>query len=144
MSSANTPANFGKDNKSKNVVTNSNHTNKGNLCMVILGPRMLLKIDRGQSMLASKPYMTIFCQSFVMQLSFRNFQFLILLYKVFGSNGPVKLAWDHPPTPLGRYLVSILTLLLFTWMPIMTQLWMNLNWVNIWFHLGNQFCRSHI
>ncbi len=23
------------------------------------------------------------------------------------------------------------------WMPIMTQLWMNLNWVTIWFHLGD-------
>jgi len=29
------------------------------------------------------------------------------------------------------------------WMPIITQLWMNLiNRVNIWFHLGNQFCRK--
>jgi hypothetical protein len=26
------------------------------------------------------------------------------------------------------------------WMPTITQLWMNLNWVNIWFLLGNQFC----
>jgi hypothetical protein len=26
------------------------------------------------------------------------------------------------------------------WIPYITQLWMNLNWVNIWFHLGNQFC----
>jgi hypothetical protein len=22
----------------------------------------------------------------------------------------------------------------------MNQLWMNLDWVNIWFHLGNPFC----
>jgi hypothetical protein len=49
-------------------------------------------------------------------------------------------------------LCVFLTLLLITWpqwtsthqrtihwMPIITQLWMNLNWVNIWFHLGNQF-----
>jgi len=28
------------------------------------------------------------------------------------------------------------------WMPVITQLWMNLNWVNIWFHLGNQFCKK--
>jgi hypothetical protein len=28
------------------------------------------------------------------------------------------------------------------WMPIITQLWMNLNWVNMWFNLGNQFCRK--
>jgi hypothetical protein len=57
---------------------------------------------------------------------------------------------------LGRYFASLLntspnhlTWLQWTstdqrtihWMPIMTQqLWMNLNWVNIWFHLGNQFC----
>jgi hypothetical protein len=29
------------------------------------------------------------------------------------------------------------------WMPITTWLWMNLIWVNIWFHLGNQFCRKY-
>jgi len=29
------------------------------------------------------------------------------------------------------------------WMPtIITQLWMSLNWVTIWFHLGNQFCKK--
>jgi hypothetical protein len=28
------------------------------------------------------------------------------------------------------------------WMPVFTQLWMNLNWVNIWFHLGNPFCKK--
>jgi len=28
------------------------------------------------------------------------------------------------------------------WMVIMTQLWMNLNWVNIWFHLGNPSCKK--
>jgi hypothetical protein len=28
------------------------------------------------------------------------------------------------------------------WMPIITQLWMNLNRVNIWFNLGNQFCKK--
>jgi hypothetical protein len=28
------------------------------------------------------------------------------------------------------------------WMPVITQLWMNFNWVNIWFHLGNQFCKK--
>ena len=58
----NTPANTGRDNKSKNAVTNTDHTNRGNLCMVIPGPRML-KIDRGQSMLPSEPYMTIFCHT---------------------------------------------------------------------------------
>jgi hypothetical protein len=26
------------------------------------------------------------------------------------------------------------------WMPVITQSWMNLNWVNILFHLGYQFC----
>jgi hypothetical protein len=25
------------------------------------------------------------------------------------------------------------------WMPVLTHLWMNLNWVSIWFHRGNQF-----
>jgi hypothetical protein len=28
------------------------------------------------------------------------------------------------------------------WMPVITQLWMNLNWVNIWSHLGNPFCKK--
>jgi hypothetical protein len=28
------------------------------------------------------------------------------------------------------------------WMLIITQLWMNLNWVHIWFQVGNQFCRK--
>jgi len=28
------------------------------------------------------------------------------------------------------------------WMPFITQLCMDLNWVNIWFHLGDQFCRK--
>jgi hypothetical protein len=28
------------------------------------------------------------------------------------------------------------------WMAIMTQLWMNLSWVNIKFHLGNSFCNK--
>jgi hypothetical protein len=28
------------------------------------------------------------------------------------------------------------------WMPVMAQLWMNLNSVSIWFHLGNQFCKK--
>jgi hypothetical protein len=27
-------------------------------------------------------------------------------------------------------------------MPIMTQFWMNLNWVNIWFHPSNPFCKN--
>jgi hypothetical protein len=27
-------------------------------------------------------------------------------------------------------------------MPVITQLWMNVNWVNIWFNLGNQFCKK--
>jgi hypothetical protein len=62
LSGANTLANTGRDNKSKNVVTNIDHTNKGNLCMVIPGPCML-KIDRGQSMLPSEPYVTIFCHT---------------------------------------------------------------------------------
>jgi hypothetical protein len=26
------------------------------------------------------------------------------------------------------------------WMTVITRLWMNLNRVNMWFHLGNQFC----
>lgn len=65
-SGANTPANTGRDNKSRNAVTNTDHTNKGNLCMVIPGPRML-KIDRGQSMLPSEPYMTIFCHTALTQ-----------------------------------------------------------------------------
>jgi hypothetical protein len=30
------------------------------------------------------------------------------------------------------------------WMPIIIQLWMNLNWINIRFHLGNQFCRKQV
>jgi hypothetical protein len=28
------------------------------------------------------------------------------------------------------------------WMPVITQLWMNLNWVSIWFHFDNQFCNK--
>jgi len=28
------------------------------------------------------------------------------------------------------------------WMPVSTQLWMNLNRVVIWFQLGNQFCKK--
>jgi hypothetical protein len=28
------------------------------------------------------------------------------------------------------------------WMLVIMQVWMNLNWVNIWFHLGNQFCKK--
>jgi hypothetical protein len=28
------------------------------------------------------------------------------------------------------------------WIPVSTQLWMNLNWVNIWFCFSNQFCRK--
>jgi hypothetical protein len=28
------------------------------------------------------------------------------------------------------------------WIPVMTQLWMNLNRVNIWFDLGNLFCKK--
>jgi hypothetical protein len=27
-------------------------------------------------------------------------------------------------------------------MTIITHVWMNLNWVNIWFHLRNQFCKK--
>jgi hypothetical protein len=27
------------------------------------------------------------------------------------------------------------------WMPIITQFWMNLNWVNIWFHLCNPYSK---
>jgi hypothetical protein len=27
-------------------------------------------------------------------------------------------------------------------MPVITQFWMNVNWVNIWFNLGNQFCKK--
>jgi len=59
--------------------------------------------------------------------------------------------------PFTYIVVSISTLLLITWpqwtsthhrtihcMPIITQLWMNLNWVNIWFHLGNQFCSKSV
>jgi hypothetical protein len=30
------------------------------------------------------------------------------------------------------------------WMPIIIQLWMNFNWINIWFHLGNQLCRKQV
>jgi hypothetical protein len=60
LSGANTHANIGRDNKSRNDVTNTDHTNKGNLCMVIPSPCML-KIDRGQSMLPSEPYMTNIC-----------------------------------------------------------------------------------
>ncbi len=26
------------------------------------------------------------------------------------------------------------------WMPVITRLWMNLNWVSIWFHFGNPLC----
>jgi hypothetical protein len=26
------------------------------------------------------------------------------------------------------------------WMPVITWLWMNLNWVSIWFHFGNPLC----
>ncbi len=29
-------------------------------------------------------------------------------------------------------------------MPVITQLWMNLNWVNIGFCLSNQFCRKQV
>jgi hypothetical protein len=28
------------------------------------------------------------------------------------------------------------------WMPVTTQLWINLNWVDVWFHLGNRFYRK--
>ena len=35
------PASTGSDNKSRNAVTRTDHTNKGNLCIVIPGPRML-------------------------------------------------------------------------------------------------------
>jgi hypothetical protein len=28
------------------------------------------------------------------------------------------------------------------WMPLTTHLWMNFNRVNIWFHLGNQYCKK--
>jgi hypothetical protein len=28
------------------------------------------------------------------------------------------------------------------WMLVIIQLWMNINWVNIWFHLGNPFCKK--
>ncbi len=28
------------------------------------------------------------------------------------------------------------------WIPVITQLWMDLIWVKIWFHLSNQFCRK--
>jgi hypothetical protein len=30
------------------------------------------------------------------------------------------------------------------WMSVITQFWMNLNWVNIWLHLGDQFCKKSI
>ncbi len=30
------------------------------------------------------------------------------------------------------------------WMLTITQLWMDLNWVNIWFHLGNQFLQKYV
>ena len=35
------PASTGKDNKSKNAVTNTDHTKSGSLCIVIPGPRIL-------------------------------------------------------------------------------------------------------
>jgi hypothetical protein len=35
------PASTGRDNKSRNAVTKTDHTNRGNLCMVIPGPRIL-------------------------------------------------------------------------------------------------------
>jgi len=29
------------------------------------------------------------------------------------------------------------------WMAVISQLWMNfINWVHIWFNLGNQFCKK--
>jgi hypothetical protein len=30
------------------------------------------------------------------------------------------------------------------WMPIITQLWVKLIWVNIWTPFGNQFCRKYV
>jgi hypothetical protein len=35
------PASTGSDNKSGNAVTRTDHTNRGDLCIVIPGPRML-------------------------------------------------------------------------------------------------------
>ena len=35
------PASTGSDNKSRNAVTGTDHTNRGDLCIVIPGPRML-------------------------------------------------------------------------------------------------------
>jgi len=37
------PANTGRDNKSRKAVTRTDHTNRGNLCMVNPGP-LILKI----------------------------------------------------------------------------------------------------
>jgi hypothetical protein len=28
------------------------------------------------------------------------------------------------------------------WVPVITQLWMNLTWLNLWFTLGNPICRK--
>jgi hypothetical protein len=63
-----------------------------------------------------------------------------------GSNGPIRLACRlPPPSKRTRKVLCVYTNTSLNhhctihWMRIVTQLWMNLNWVNIWFHLGNQF-----
>ncbi len=50
---------------------------------------------------------------------------------------------EHP-NPAGPQWTSNHQRTIQHWMSAMTQFCMNLNWVNIWFHLGNQFCRKWV
>jgi len=55
------------------------------------------------------------------------------------SHPPPKYTLQTEHRHHGSHLYSILLHL-----PVhaVKYMWMNLNWVNIWFHLGNQFCRK--
>jgi hypothetical protein len=74
-----------------------------------------------------------------------NSEFSIQLYIIW-KHRPLPKGWSInlcPPSlpsflfPSGRAGWTSIHQGTIDWMPIITQLWMNLNWVNIWFHLGN-------
>lgn len=80
------PANTGRDNKSRKAVTKTDHTNRGNLCMVNPGP-LILKIDRVSR--CCPPNHT--WQFLVIRLYLRKLKLLSLLYQVYLYNSWVTL-----------------------------------------------------
>ncbi len=63
------------------------------------------------------------------------FNFLFFLLKFWQLEGRTHKKWGpNEPAPTKCTIIH--------WMPVMTQLWMNLNSVHIRFHLGNPMCKK--